>query len=574
MAESLTVRELVANLGFNIGDGFARAEAAFSRLQAFGEATTNALEQKLQKSLAGNDLSVGIDKAAESIKRLQLGAIAAGAAIAYGVARWVSSVSDANAELARNQVVTLASAKELQGWSHAARLNGASAEDITSAWVTLNDKIYAASKGEAGAVMALGRLGVGLRNNRGQLKSQSEILEAVADKFQKMPDGVKKLGIANDALGESGKRLIPLLNQGGAAVRAQRIEFEQLRGVTEEQAEQDRRTNKDYRQSLVRLEAVYNGFKESVAGPVIETLGRVQERFVAWVKTQAKEKNAGARAGFDQLAKFGNIALLVLQKLYTAGTFMAKWIDVVAIGIGALIATPIIIWVGTLVAALVAGGAAASAAWALVFLKFLAIATIVAGAALIVEDFLTFLRGGDSVLGRLIKQFNDWVNNDDPSDSFLIRFVKELIRLIGDEIPMYVRALGSIFSKVFDEIGEVVKSATGWITNAVQPVNDLLDKANVFLARKLAPISHTASEFFAPGFTPSTRPRVPTVPAGGYSPGDVDPSAVSSQPGGSSGVTVHGGINISGVSDPEEAARRVRKDFEDLEQKRLRSLRK
>ncbi len=68
------------------------------------------------------------------------------------------------------------------------------------------------------------------------------------------------------------------------------------------------------------------------------------------------------------------------------------------------------------------------------------------------------------------------------------------------------------------------------------------------------------------------------TPAALYSPGGgpagVDPSGVSTQPGGSSGVTVHGGINISGVSDPEEAARRVRKDLDELEQRKLRSLRR
>jgi hypothetical protein len=66
---------------------------------------------------------------------------------------------------------------------------------------------------------ALARMGITVRDVRGQLLSSEVILLAVADVFQKMPDGAQKSALAVELFGESGRRLIPFLNDGAAGIR-------------------------------------------------------------------------------------------------------------------------------------------------------------------------------------------------------------------------------------------------------------------------------------------------------------------------------------------------------------------
>src|SRR5439155_282552 len=64
------------------------------------------------------------------------------------------------------------------------------------------------------------------------LRSASDVLLDLSDRFAKMPDGVEKTAQAMSVLGRNGASLIPLLNKGREEIGALANEFPNL---TEEQ---------------------------------------------------------------------------------------------------------------------------------------------------------------------------------------------------------------------------------------------------------------------------------------------------------------------------------------------------
>jgi len=77
---------------------------------------------------------------------------------------------------------------------------------------------------KGGAAAAFAQLNINVEQSKGHLKSSESVMLEVADKFEGMKDGAVKTAVAMQIFGKSGAELIPLLNQGSAAIEAQRQE--------------------------------------------------------------------------------------------------------------------------------------------------------------------------------------------------------------------------------------------------------------------------------------------------------------------------------------------------------------
>ena len=67
---------------------------------------------------------------------------------------------------------------------------------------------------------AFSSLGVKLYDANGKLRSTTDVMNQVADKFATMPDGAMKTAAAVAIFGRSGSEMIPILNQGSAGLAA------------------------------------------------------------------------------------------------------------------------------------------------------------------------------------------------------------------------------------------------------------------------------------------------------------------------------------------------------------------
>jgi hypothetical protein len=129
--------------------------------------------------------------------------------------------------------------------------------------------------------LALKELNRWLAKNDQESKDTYEALLELADQFAAMPDGVSKTNLALERFGRSGMTLIPLLNQGGEALRAARKEAEEFGLVVGDEAV---KATEDLNDNLKRIDAAFAGFNRQLAVALLPSLSSMVETMVAALK--------------------------------------------------------------------------------------------------------------------------------------------------------------------------------------------------------------------------------------------------------------------------------------------------
>lgn len=105
-----------------------------------------------------------------------------------------------------------------------------------------------------------------------------EILR-LSDRFAQMRDGAAKTALAVDLFGRSGINMIPMLNQGGAAIRKQMEEAKAfgvvIGGTFSKNAE-------SFNDNLTRMGMMFKGLFYEVAERLLPVLIKLQERFISF----------------------------------------------------------------------------------------------------------------------------------------------------------------------------------------------------------------------------------------------------------------------------------------------------
>lgn len=105
--------------------------------------------------------------------------------------------------------------ESLSRFSAAAADSGTSVDEVAKAMGKLAKSVVdPASR----ANEALRSIGVSSTDASGKVRSLDQIMLSVADVFAKMPDGAQKTALAMELFGKSGANLIPMLNEGSAAL--------------------------------------------------------------------------------------------------------------------------------------------------------------------------------------------------------------------------------------------------------------------------------------------------------------------------------------------------------------------
>lgn len=107
------------------------------------------------------------------------------------------------------------SAVKLQEWSFAATHAGAAPEDLEDALKDLSEKIAEVAGGDAGdAAQLFSALGISVKDASGKIRPASDIFEEVADAIQRNEDPALRTKMAMVLMGDSGRKLIPMLSGG------------------------------------------------------------------------------------------------------------------------------------------------------------------------------------------------------------------------------------------------------------------------------------------------------------------------------------------------------------------------
>lgn len=359
-------------------------------------------------------LDQAINTTKSALKTIALTAAAAGGTV-FGLVKFTAHAGDEALKLSQKIGIGVEALQEL---SFAAELADVSAEQLQTSLRFLSRNAFEAAKGSQGALKPFADLGVRMRDSNGHLKSADTLLTELADKFSKLPDGTRKTALAVEVFGRSGENMIPFLNAGSKGIADLRAEAQAL-GVV--MSEDQTRAAEEFNDNLKRVTTALIGVRNIVGNALIpvfnEAAIKVKEFIVVNRDMIAENVQQGAEilldvfhgmlsimresirivrnlsevfGGFGQVLKFAAFAL---------NTFLAIKLSV-GVGQG-------VIAVVQMTGALFAMGNAALIAQAKLLAIPLAVTAIIAAIALLVEDFLVFKAGGDSVIGLGLKAIGE-----------------------------------------------------------------------------------------------------------------------------------------------------------------------
>jgi lambda family phage tail tape measure protein len=146
------------------------------------------------------------------------GAAVAGSAVVAGLTAVVKTAIDAGDELFNLQAKTGVAANALIAIGNAAKLADVDMGTLGKGLTKLNVNLVKAAEGNEDLSRKFQALGVSVKGADGQVVSSDKALKQIADRFADMPDGAQKAAAAVAIFGKSGAELIPLLNEGSAAM--------------------------------------------------------------------------------------------------------------------------------------------------------------------------------------------------------------------------------------------------------------------------------------------------------------------------------------------------------------------
>lgn len=212
------------------------------------------------------------DLAAAAGKRLGIAAAAAATGMALLVVRSINAADNLN-DLAKIQGVA---ATTLGGIGFAAEQAGGNLETASAAIGKLNKSVAAAAAGNKEAAETFALIGVKIKDIAGNTRPVEEVLVDLADKFQTFEDSPERAALAIKLFGRTGADLIPLLLEGGDALRTNIGYYKQYSGVTEDLIKQSDAFN----DSLARVKLLTSSVGNALAIELLPSLRSVTDELV------------------------------------------------------------------------------------------------------------------------------------------------------------------------------------------------------------------------------------------------------------------------------------------------------
>jgi hypothetical protein len=198
-----------------------------------------------------------------------------GLAVGYVVKQLVDfakSTLDVADNLNKMSQRTGVSVEELSGLQHAAELADVDSQSFEKSLKKLAVTLSDAHAGAKEAKDNLAALGVSANDAQGKIRSTSDVLAQIADKFQKTKDGADKAALATKVFGKAGTDMIPLLNQGSAGLKAMQDEAKRLGIVL---STEDAQAAEAFNDNLKKVEQAARGLMQNFLSGLLPALNQV-----------------------------------------------------------------------------------------------------------------------------------------------------------------------------------------------------------------------------------------------------------------------------------------------------------
>jgi len=288
------------------------------------------------------------------------------------------------------------------------------------------------------------KLGVSIRDARGELLPATTVIDNLAAKFAGMPDGPTKTAAAVEVFGRAGSSIIPMLNQGAEGLRRMREEAIALGLVM---SAEDAAASDKFMDSLAGLEAAATGMRNTLGIMLLPMIQNVVEKLKAWFMANRELIAQKVEAIFTGIGK-------ALEVVWSIMSGLVRVVVSVVNALGGFGRVATILWViagafaawqiGALLmslTALIGALGAVGTAGLIAQLKILALPLVIGALFLlvgaIIEDFVAFFQGRASVIGEHIDG---------------VAFASELGRQAVSDLGLAVGALALVFGLLFSPV--------------------------------------------------------------------------------------------------------------------------
>lgn len=270
----------------------------------------------------------------ERIKTAMIVASGAAVTAATAIGAAVKSTIDQFDNLSKTSQKIGVPVQELSALRHAAELSDVSMESLEKGVGRLARNLVEGAQGLQTPVRAFEALGISIRNADGSIKTVSQALPEIADKFAQMKDGPEKTALSMQLLGRAGADLIPMLNGGAAGLKELTDEAASFGLVISTDTAQ---TAEAFNDNLTRLHAILNGVFTQLTANILPTLARFSQFLVDSAKNSGFLQTAAGvlTTAFNGLARaavviYDNIGLV----LKAGALFIGAQIGAAAISFG------------------------------------------------------------------------------------------------------------------------------------------------------------------------------------------------------------------------------------------------
>ena len=315
-----------------------------------------------------------------SIKGLAV-LVAGATASSTAIAVFTNKIANANDALGKFSQRTGIDIEALQELGYVAELNGGSVDSMSSSLENLAKISSEAARGVGAGVEAFGMLGISVTDPQGRIKETDDLLLDVSDSISRLSSQSQKLEFAQK-LG-IGTDLLVSIQQGSKAIREQRKEARELGFVIGDDAA---KSSAEFVDGMLRIKKILSGVANVIGTKLLRSMIPLLTAFKDWfIINKAIIK--------QNLVSFLDSAIKVVRGVWVVVFRVVNIIRDLVKAMGG--------WKNSII--IVTGLLVAMNASALL-MPILAIAAGV-GLALLLDEVATFARGGDSVLGQLLKKF-------------------------------------------------------------------------------------------------------------------------------------------------------------------------
>lgn len=342
------------------------------------------------------------NKVTDAAKKLALPLTAAASAVGFSLSQMMSKFLDTGDAIDKASMRLGIGVDKLQSLQYAAKMSGSSAEDMNQALGKLNENIAKAAAGKNKELASLfDKLGISLRDAKGNLRTASDVLPEFADAIQRNTNSTVRARMAIAAFGDAGQKLIPMLQDGSKGLADMEKKAHDL-GLT--MSQDDVKAAASLGDKFTDLGAVFDSFGNTISAKLAPVLGPLIDDLTEFL---AKNKDAFAGRLSEAVSKladslkkvdFEKLANEAMDCFHAIGELYDKigGFDTILKALAALMAGKVIIAIGSFVGSLLTLGQSFFALIPIikaVGIAFVAnpigavITAIAAGAALIISNW-------------------------------------------------------------------------------------------------------------------------------------------------------------------------------------------